>query len=90
MFFKVYFIKLKDVSETIIENYFAMKKANSLSVNKIKMLLFALNKLYCLSGKRLLRYLNVSFDFDIFEYAFLTFRPRVDYFDDYFKIVNQR
>ena len=34
MFFRVYFIKLKDVSETIIENYFAMKKANSLSVNK--------------------------------------------------------
>ena len=74
VFFRFYFNKLKDVTETITENYLSEKKVSRCALpRERRSASLSLCRLNCFHGKKIIKFLNVHMDPDIINYIFCTY-----------------
>lgn len=85
-FYSEFTLRSSMKSETSLFTIISLrKKIRSEYIQKKKRhVVFSLIKLYCLHGRRLFQYLNLTLVDAAFEYMFLTYRPKVEHF----KIMN--
>lgn len=88
--FRVYFNDLKEITETIINNYFIKKYINHVLSKRTREWSYLPWTFLLSAWEEIVKISQCLLQQSHFWWYFLTYRPKVDYFDDYFKIVKQQ